>query len=281
MNGKLEKYGPIIVFFIALILLVIHLFGFYPTNVTIDTTTILLLILLLIAPFASKLRKIKLGPFEAEIKTKEVEKIKKEVEKLPKVEQTDREKIYLKVEWIANDVINVLEYDHISALAKLRIELEKILKKIVYFTVKKEFRVTGVGTYLRMLQNKDVLESSLATSLGDVIKVCNRAIHGEEIKKQDAETIVELGLRLLDELYIIYDAFITEPFKKIKLAEEDVDEYFDSEYEVTTVVPIVGRPYINKRILTQEGLDALLEGYEEYAEFLVGIKKIEKKKKKV
>jgi hypothetical protein len=44
---------------------------------------------------------------------------------------------------------------------------------------------------------------------------------------------------------------------------------------VTTVVPLVENPVRSVRILDQEGLDLLLEGYDEYGEFLVSIEKIE------
>ena len=49
----------------------------------------------------------------------------------------------------------------------------------------------------------------------------------------------------------------------------------DAKYEVVTVVPLVDNPYRSKRIVNQEELDDLLKGYEEYAEFLVSINKIE------
>lgn len=45
-------------------------------------------------------------------------------------------------------------------------------------------------------------------------------------------------------------------------------------YEVTTVVPLVEKPYLSKRTLNQEQLDQFLEGYNEFAEFIVEVRKL-------
>ena len=44
-------------------------------------------------------------------------------------------------------------------------------------------------------------------------------------------------------------------------------------YRMTTVVPLVKNPKRNTYILDQDGLDSFLDGYEEYAEFIVAIEK--------
>jgi len=276
MSVKLRKISPTILFTIVLALLIIHIFGFKPwIEITIDNTTILLLILLMIIPFIPRLRKFNLfGLFEGEIQSEEVKKIKNDIENLPEKDET-----YIKINWIAEDIFQILEYDEISALAKLRIELERVLERIYCFKTNNETKRKGLNVYIKLLQSDGTLKGAIISPLKEVINVCNRAIHGEDIKRKDAELIIEYGLRLLDELYMIYDEFITEPYKTTKISIKNMRKYFDSEYEVTTIIPLVEEPIMNKRILTQEGLNALLEGYEEYAEFLIDIKRIEKKKK--
>jgi hypothetical protein len=46
-------------------------------------------------------------------------------------------------------------------------------------------------------------------------------------------------------------------------------------YRVTSVIPLVPEPILNVRTVSQEGLDMLLEGYNEYAEYIVGVERIE------
>ena len=48
-----------------------------------------------------------------------------------------------------------------------------------------------------------------------------------------------------------------------------------AKYRVTTVVPLVNEPTLNIRILDQDGLEELLNGYNEYAEFMVSVERIE------
>jgi len=45
---------------------------------------------------------------------------------------------------------------------------------------------------------------------------------------------------------------------------------------VVTVIPYVDKPVKITRVVKQEALDQLLEGYEEYGEFIVEVSKIAK-----
>ena len=64
----------------------------------------------------------------------------------------------------------------------------------------------------------------------------------------------------------------TAPIDKTTL-----DEYWNAQYRVTSIVPLVETPYKNIRILDQEGVDELLEGYDEYGEFIVEVSKMDRK----
>jgi hypothetical protein len=47
-----------------------------------------------------------------------------------------------------------------------------------------------------------------------------------------------------------------------------------ARYRVTTVVPLVEKPIKNTYVFDQDTLDSFLEGYEEYAEFIVAVEKV-------
>jgi len=113
-----------VTFVLSIALLGTHTFKL--TGISVDSTSILLLIIILISPFIASVRKIKYGDFEAEIDPKEVEKIKTEAEKSAESkgpEEENRPEIYIATESIRD----LASSDLVIALAKLRIELEKAL----------------------------------------------------------------------------------------------------------------------------------------------------------
>ena len=120
-----------ITFILALILLGVH--SFKVTKLSVDSTSILLLGIMLISPLISAVKKIKYGDFEAEIDPKEIQKIKSDLEKnidSKRVENESRPEIYK-----ATDAIRELaESDPVIALAKIRIELEKVLSRLARVT---------------------------------------------------------------------------------------------------------------------------------------------------
>lgn len=274
MNKFLLKHISSIVFIIALILLIIHLFGW--SNFQIDYTTILLLVILLISPFINQMKKIKFGEFEAEIEPIEVKKIKNKIdeereEREVEVGKLSEEKIY------AENLVDLYEIDSVLALAKLRMELESRLKQLHSKTIskKKTKRYFGLNRIIKDLAKAEVLPQELSELLKKVIHICNRAVHGENFRIEDGRIIVESGLYLLSELdFLIHEKFV----KKIDTKEipiEEAEKYLKAKYKVTTIVPTIPNSAQNIYILDQDGLDALLEGYEEYAEFLISIEKIE------
>ena len=64
------------------------------------------------------------------------------------------------------------------------------------------------------------------------------------------------------------------PIESRVITQEEVQDYMAARYRVTTVVPLVDRPTLNTYFLDQHELYSFLEGYEEYAEFLVAIEKV-------
>jgi hypothetical protein len=255
-------------FIIAFILLVIHSFNVKSINV--DSTSILLLIVMLISPFILAIKKIKYGDFEAEIDSQEVQKVKDNLERNIDSRRDDdevRPEIYM-----ATDAIRALaESDPAIALAKVRIELEKVLTRLARMTLI-ETEKLPLGTIVQKLSSHEIIAVQEGKSLREVISICNRAIHGEFISEDDAKTIVELGIELLENLYwdiqiqISTGTIISEEI----IALDESHEYYDKKkYRLTTIIPLVENPKKVVRELTQEQLDEFLDGYNEYAEFIV------------
>lgn len=264
------KYLPQLIFASVLILLGLHLFNV--SFVVVDNITILLLVLLIIAPLSKSLKKIKWGDFEAEIEPAEVKKLESEVKQLSEdVSQKPPE-----IESIIQGILSVLEQDHILAMAKLRIELEKVLSKILFAIGKSNKSQIGLSSMLRTLEKSDSFDNKFIPPIRDVVAIGNRAIHGEEVSKETARNIANIGVDLLQRLYGELYELVIKPSETEKISSGEREKYFNSNYQVTTVVPLEEGPYLNRYIFDQEQLDQFLENYDEFAEFLVEIKKIKK-----
>lgn len=271
MSKKSFKHLPLAILIVVIILLLLHIFDV--GNLNIDNTTILLIIILLLVPFSGSLRKIKFGEFEAEIDAAEVKKIESEVKELPAEEVPAPYEINETID----SIFSVFDDDHVLALAKLRIELEKIVFKILLTSDEGEEKKVSLSTAIRFLVKKELVSQQIIAPLQDVIAICNRAIHGEEVKKETAESIINIGIDLLKKLHGSFYETISKPTKSEQLSPRERDDYTKATYHVTTVVPLKDEPYLNRYIFNQEQLDQFLDGYDEFAEFLVEIKKINNK----
>jgi len=245
------------------------------TQIRVDSTTLLLLALLLVSPFIEQLRKIKVGEFEAEIAPAEVEKVKSEMDRRLGTSEI-QEPVTPEVRSVGEDLLDLLYKDHVLALAKLRIELERALTRLHLSATPtaRRRRPMGLNRLVGELVQSGILPTQLSGPLREVIFLCNRAVHGEYVRLADARSIVDIGIRVLEEIDSILEEFIVKPKEAQPLSPADVSAYMAAQYRVTTVVPLVENPVLNVRVLNQEGLDTFLEGYDEYAEFLVGIEKV-------
>ena len=54
----------------------------------------------------------------------------------------------------------------------------------------------------------------------------------------------------------------------------EVEEFWQKRYRMTTITPLVEKPKMTVRELSQDQLSEFLEGYHEYAEFIVELKEI-------
>lgn len=262
-----------VVFVLSIVLLGLHTFKL--AIISVDSTSILLLIIILISPFIASVRKIKYGDFEAEIDPKEIQRIKTEAEKNTELKEPNvevRPEIYTTTESIRD----LASYDPVIALAKVRIELEKVLNRLVRIAGI-EVKSPALGMLIRTLSNHEIISPSVGKSLTEVIAICNRAIHGETISEDSANTIVSLGIDLLEDLYWLIQEQITSGSilsEKI-ITNSELEGYYNvKKYQLTSVIPLIENPKKVVRNLTQEQLDEFLEGYREYAEFIVELVEI-------
>lgn len=259
---------------LALGMLLAHSFSL--DTVRIDNTSVVLLLVIFLSPFISAIKKIKVGEFEAEIDSKEVQKIKEDVEtQLPEPESGDEP--VPEIQNTISNIIQLVETDPVIALAKLRIELEKVLNKIYRLTHKEdeEKRPLSVGRLVYDLSSKEILPQGVSGPIREVVSICNRAVHGEEIREKDAKSIIEIGTSLLERLYWNARGYVLEPSDKMPIEHSELDAYRNAQYRLTTVIPYVEKPVKNVRIVNQDELYDFIEGYSEYAEFIVDITKID------
>jgi hypothetical protein len=59
------------------------------------------------------------------------------------------------------------------------------------------------------------------------------------------------------------------------IGSDEVDVYISSKYRVTTIIPFKENPVRNVYLLTKEEFNDFLEGYDQYAEFLVSVEQAE------
>ncbi len=55
----------------------------------------------------------------------------------------------------------------------------------------------------------------------------------------------------------------------------DVDIYMSSKYRVRTIIPFKQNPVMNVYLFTKDELNTFLEGYDQFAEFIVSVEQAE------
>lgn len=261
-----------LVVLVATSLLVSHSFQF--KAITVDTTTLILLGIILLSPFVAEIKKIKFGEFEAEIKPDEVNKVATEAETAI-AEAPGRPESPIEPSAVGEEIRKLASTDVVIALAKLRIELESRLRKL-------HERARGgnpdspsrfsAAQLTRDLTAGCVFPPEMGAAIRDVMAICNRVIHGEEIRHVDAHRIIDVGTSLLNEVdSIIRDFAVTHPVSKEVVSHDDVEHAMRIKYRVTTITPYVERPEQRVYEMTQEELDEFFSGYGEFAEFVIRV----------
>lgn len=95
----------------------------------------------------------------------------------------------------------LLGQDPTLALAKLRIDIERELRRIAYENdVSVDLRRSSIGSLVRELTKRQILEPRLISALQDVLPVLNEAIHGGEVRQSTAFIVLEIGDDLIQVL---------------------------------------------------------------------------------
>lgn len=258
--------GKIIALIFCFNALILFLHLFKVSFVLVDGTTILLMVLVLLTPFASHIKKIKWGDFEAELE-KDIKKLEEKIEEVKPGQEISK-----RTDNLASELNELAEKDSVLAFAKLRIEIEVRLKRLFTFS-ERETRY-GIRTMVQTLATTGVIDNRVRNMILEITSILNRVVHGEVSTETKIDTVLDIGIKIIDELDNIFYEKIIKPTSEKVLSKKELEEYMETVYEVTSVVPFLKKPYINKRILNQEQLDLFLDGYDEYAEFLVEIKKV-------
>ena len=240
----------------------------------VDGTTLALLGLIAITPLLEYVRKIKLGDFEAEIEPREVATVRqKAADALPPQEAPTP-----KTKSFEEEVIIQIKSDPRLGLAKIRIELEQVLRAIhakISPNDQHERRIR-VRQILERIQKTELLSAEIANAVIEVSNLANRAVHGETIRQKDAEEVARLGIRLIEMLRQKYLMQSLEPASINLITAKDMEVWTTKKYRVTSIIPRSSdKSEMNVRFLDQNGLDDLLDGYSEYTEFLVGVEPID------
>jgi hypothetical protein len=218
-----------------------------------------------------RIKKISGAGVSAEM-TEEVNEIARKASEIPQKEvQTDEES-----ENIVN-LKNLAESDPQLALAKVRIEIEKQLHLLydIYFpdNARHGSRLSP-RSLLDSLRKKGIIEPPLAAVLLDIIGVANKAIHGEDISSENAVRLIDTANTALTELeYVILNHALKTAKSEI-VDQSTVEAYANAEYLLTTITPLVHKPEKKTYKLNQAELNAFLEGYNNYGEFIIELQKI-------
>ncbi|MDO8573256.1 MAG: hypothetical protein Q7R77_00730 [Candidatus Daviesbacteria bacterium] len=253
-----------VIFCFNALILFLHLFK--ASFVLIDNTTILLMVLVLLTPFASQIKKIKWGDLEVELE-KSIKELKEKAEKAYSDQKPSK-----RADTLANELHELAERDGVLAFAKLRIEIEVRLKRL--FTFSEEKNPHSMRTMVQTLAATGVIDNRVRNMILEITSILNRVVHGDIPSEASINNVLDIGVKIINELDDIFYEKVIKPTTEKVLSKKELEDYMDAIYEVTSVIPLVKKPYVNKRILNQEQLDLFLEGYDEYAEFLVEIKKV-------
>ena len=252
--------------------------------IIIDQNSILLIVLIIILLFIPYITHFKYGDFEFDIDPQEIKELEREHNKnFNLINEVKEIKIPKETPQIFNQISELVDSDHILALAKLRMELEKLLNNLYNVTIndkneKPSRRYVPLIQKIRYLREQEIIPGPVSGDIHEVLTICNRAIHGEEIRQKDAKIVIDVGFDVLKYLFELNDKYSGQKLDSVKISHEELKNYLDAKYQVTTVIPYVDNPQKNVQIVDQAGLDNLLEGYSEYSEVVVEVTKVENKK---
>lgn len=178
-------------------LIAVH--GFLPAVFRIDNVTILIFFILFLPFVAQYLRKAKFPGAEFEFKDeiRETEKlVQMSVEQAKESDKTGKTKILPFETFKLSAVKELLDSDPILALAALRIEIEKKLRLLGDFLGISDRDKFSISNFIEAIKKKELLSFEQTTALRKIFNMCNKAIHGSLISKEEAREIIGLAEEL-------------------------------------------------------------------------------------
>ena len=278
LSGIIIKHLWWIIAITGCLLLFCH--SFQIKTITVDTISLALLALILLSPFVAAIKRIKIGEFEAEIDPEEVKRVTDEVaSKIPEREAPNA--LTTDDDHSAISAIRELaKTDSVIALAKLRIELERTLRRLHNRSNAGQPIPQNATLHqlIRDLASRDVIPHDLTPAIRDVLALCNRAVHGEAIRDTDAEAVINAGAELLQEFErLVQEYGVAHPIEKATITNSEVQTYQAAQYRVVTIIPYVKSPQRVTYMLTHEELEDFFDGYSDFGEFVVSIERSESK----
>ena len=108
-----------------------------------------------------------------------------------------------------NTAKEVIDSDHVLALASLRIEIEKKLRLAANF-FKLGSAKNRLSENIDALMYKEILSSEQVSALRKIIDMCNKAVHGYDVSKREAKDIINLMEELNQSFSIGYSIDFTK-----------------------------------------------------------------------
>lgn len=186
-----------IIFAMGTTLIIVH--GFWSNMFKVDLISISILFILSIPFVAQFLKKAKFPGAEFEFK-EEIRETQKLVDlSVEKAKENESAGIgnVLKFETFKlYGIRELLDSDPVLALAGLRIEIERKLKLAAHFLdipINKRYSILKM---LEVFNKNEFLSSDQINALRNIVTMCNEAIHGSLISKQEAKEIIDLAEEL-------------------------------------------------------------------------------------
>ncbi len=175
----------------AIVIAIVHLV--WP-DLSIDGITLALFVVAVLPWLAPLLKSLEL-PGGWKVEFQELQKIKNDAAKAGLLEASA-------IKGVAEEAYSfkqILDQDPNLALAGLRIEVEKRLRKIAEVNGI-EMKRPSVYQLLRILTKEQLLSPEESSVLADMNNLLNSAVHGAKIDQRTAEWAIEIGAELLSSL---------------------------------------------------------------------------------
>lgn len=196
MKGFLARTNQwLIITVLGVALIIIH--GFWNNIFTVDVYTIVIFVILSIPFLSHFLKRAKVAGAEFEFR-EEIESTKKVVQQsVEKAKsRTNGKSKPVKFETFnLHSAKKLLNSDPILALASLRIEIERKLSLAVKF-FKLPTKGENLSEFIEVLKMKEILYPEQVTALRKIVDMCNKAVHGYTISRDEAGEIVDLAEEL-------------------------------------------------------------------------------------